>query len=181
MRRRNSQLPRQWQAHSKRPKRSSGPPAWKFAATGSLIGGLAGVAIFFWPQGGMPELWAKPQSLQVSARTFSLCQSGGGTNCVVDGDTIWLDGVKIRVADIDAPETHPPRCRREADLGEKSTNRLLVLVNQGAFETVSSGDRDEDVYGRKLRRLIRNGQSLGDVLVSEGLARTWDGARHPWC
>ena len=33
--------------------------------------------------------------------------------------------------------------------------------------------RDEDRYGRKLRVVVRNGRSLGDQLVSEGLARTW--------
>lgn len=43
------------------------------------------------------------------------------------------------------------------------------------------GNRDADRYGRKLRVLVRNGRSLGDVLVNEGLARTWNGAREPWC
>jgi hypothetical protein len=28
---------------------------------------------------------------------------------------------------------------------------------------------------------MRDGQSLGLTLVSEGLAREWDGARRPWC
>lgn len=118
---------------------------------------------------------------QSPARTFVLCHTGGGTNCVVDGDTIWMDGVKIRVADIDAPETHPPRCDVEAALGERATNRLLALVNEGPFDAQPIGNRDTDRYGRKLRVLVRNGQSLGDILVREGLARTWDGARHPWC
>jgi endonuclease YncB( thermonuclease family) len=36
-------------------------------------------------------------------------------------------------------------------------------------------------YGRKLRILVRNGRSLGDTLVAEGLARRWDGARRSWC
>ena len=53
-----------------------------------------------------------------SPRRFAICHSGGGTNCVVDGDTAWIDGVKVRVADIDAPETHPSRCAHEADLGD---------------------------------------------------------------
>ena len=35
--------------------------------------------------------------------------------------------------------------------------------------------RNEDRYGRKLRVVVRNGRSLGDWLVSEGLARTWGG------
>jgi endonuclease YncB( thermonuclease family) len=120
-------------------------------------------------------------SVPIEQRAFTLCHSGGGKNCVVDGDTIWMDGVKIRVADIDAPETHPPRCEREADSGNRATQRLLELVNEGAFEVTTIGDRDHDRYGRQLRVLVRNGRSLGDMLVAEGLARTWDGARHPWC
>jgi endonuclease YncB( thermonuclease family) len=101
-------------------------------------------------------------------------------NCVVDGDTAWINGVKVRVADIDAPETHPPRCPQEADLGDRATKRLAELMNASPFE-LQSVDRDEDRYGRKLRILVRNGQSLGGQLVSEGLARTWDGRRRPWC
>lgn len=48
-----------------------------------------------------------------SSRHFGFCFKGGGTNCVVDGDTAWIDRVKVRVADIDAPETHPPHCAHE--------------------------------------------------------------------
>jgi len=124
---------------------------------------------------------AQPSAALAQQRIFTLCHTGGGTNCVVDGDTIWMDGVKIRVADIDAPETHPPRCDYEADLGGRATQRLLQLVNAGPFEARPIGDRDADQYGRKLRVLIRGGQSLGDQLVSEGLARTWSGRREPWC
>lgn len=115
-----------------------------------------------------------------TSQTFSLCHTGGGTNCVVDGDTIWLKGVKIRIADIDAPETHPPRCQSEAELGNRATIRLQQLLNAGAF-TVETAGRDEDRYGRKLRVFTRDGQSLGAILVNEGLARPWGGARRPWC
>ncbi|WP_246611069.1 thermonuclease family protein [Aquisediminimonas profunda] len=112
---------------------------------------------------------------------FGLCHIGGGTNCVVDGDTIWMDGVKIRVADIDAPETHPPRCAAEADLGNRATLRLQQLLNAGPI-TLEQIGRDEDRYGRKLRILVRQGRSLGDILVSEGLARTYQGGpRTGWC
>ena len=132
--------------------------------------------------------WASLQFAGVSTATapvierqFSLCHTGGGTNCVVDGDTIWLDGAKIRVADIDAPETHPSRCPREADLGNRATSRLREVLNAGPFAVKSIGSRDEDQYGRKLRVLTRDGHSLGDMLISEGLARSWDGKRHSWC
>lgn len=114
-------------------------------------------------------------------RTFGFCHTGGGQNCIIDGDTFWMDGVKIRVADIDAPETHPPRCDYEADLGNRATDRLRELLNVGPFEVEPLPGRDEDRYGRKLRVVTRDGQSLGDQLVSEGLARTWTGQREPWC
>jgi len=115
------------------------------------------------------------------SRQFGYCYTGGGWNCVVDGDTFWMEGVKIRVADIDAPETHPSRCPYEANLGDRATTRLHDLLNQGPFSLQSLPDRDEDRYGRKLRIVTRNGDSLGDQLVSEGLARTWIGHRDPWC
>ncbi|WP_448660135.1 thermonuclease family protein [Sphingomonas sp. CJ99] len=112
---------------------------------------------------------------------FELCKDGGGTNCVVDGDTIWMGGIKIRLADIDAPETHPPRCAREAALGERATLRLQELLNAGPV-TVQAGNRDADRNGRKLRRLVIGGRSVGDVLIREGLARPNNGeARRGWC
>ena len=111
---------------------------------------------------------------------FSFCHTGGGQNCVVDGDTIWFQGQKIRIADIDTPETHDPRCPEELALGNQATKRLHQLVNSGtiSLETI---DRDEDRYGRKLRIVEVNGVSVGDTLVSEGLARWYAGGRRPWC
>jgi endonuclease YncB( thermonuclease family) len=74
---------------------------------------------------------------------FSMCFTGGGYNCVVDGDTIWLQGEKIRIADIDAPETHQPRCSSEKALGDRATDRLQQLLNRGTV-TLQSVDRDRD-------------------------------------
>ncbi len=122
-----------------------------------------------------------PQTAQARQARFTLCAQGGGENCVVDGDTIWLKGEKIRIADIDTPETHPSRCAQEALLGEKATLRLRDLLNQGRF-SVQPIKRDRDRYGRKLRILERDGQSLGLILVREGLARPYQGGRRaPWC
>ena len=113
--------------------------------------------------------------------TYRKCVGGHRVTCVVDGDTLWIDGTKIRVADIDAPEISEPKCSSELALGNRATERLIELVTQGPFELQAWPGRDEDKYGRKLRVLVRNGRSLGDILVSEGLARTWTGRREPWC
>ena len=111
---------------------------------------------------------------------FVLCGRASQENCVIDGDTIRYRGIKIRLADIDAPETHEPKCASEAARGRRATLRLLQLINAGPFELVSDG-QDEDRYGRKLRVIAREGRSVGDTLVAEGLARRWDGARRSWC
>ncbi len=117
---------------------------------------------------------------QTFAATFSICGAGRRTDCVVDGDTFWFRGEKIRIADIDAPEVSPPRCQREADLGESATRRLQALLNAGPF-TLVAGARDQDQYGRKLRNVLRGGRSIGEVLIAEGLARCWNGPRRSWC
>jgi endonuclease YncB( thermonuclease family) len=130
------------------------------------------------PVGGVAALAASAPDTETAA--FGLCKSGGGTNCVVDGDTIWYRGSKIRIADIDTPETHQPRCAAEAALGAAATRRLHELVNAGPF-TLQSINRDEDRYGRKLRILTRGGEILGDILVEEGLARYYEVARRSWC
>lgn len=111
---------------------------------------------------------------------FGLCHTGGGYNCVVDGDTIWLNGQNIRIADIDAPETHEYRCPEEKALGNRAAQRLQELVNSGAV-TLRPIAREEDNYGRKLRIVEVEGESVGDTLVAEGLARWYRGTRRPWC
>jgi endonuclease YncB( thermonuclease family) len=123
----------------------------------------------------------KVEAAQTGERTsFRYCFTGGGYDCVVDGDTIWLKGVKIRIADIDAPETHDPRCASEKALGDRATVRLHDLLESGSI-SLKPIDRDEDIYRRKLRIVLVNGESVGDTLVAEGLARYYGNGRRPWC
>ncbi|ACM39480.1 MULTISPECIES: thermonuclease family protein [Rhizobium/Agrobacterium group] len=105
---------------------------------------------------------------------FSICGEGRRMNCVVDGDTFWFKGEKIRIADIDTPELSPARCTAERVKGEAAKARILALLNAGPF-SMSTGLRDEDRYGRKLRTVSRKGQSFGEIFVGEGLAR------RSWC
>ena len=117
---------------------------------------------------------------QVVDQQFSLCGSGRRSTCVVDGDTFWLSGTKIRIADINTPETSSPQCAAEARRGKAATLRLRSLLSAGPFE-LRRGTRDEDRYGRKLRTVHRDGRSLGAMLVAEGLAHKWNGRMENWC
>jgi endonuclease YncB( thermonuclease family) len=111
---------------------------------------------------------------------FGFCHTGGGTNCVVDGDTFYLDGQKVRIADIDAPETHDYGCASELERGQRATRRLHDLLSSGAIR-MASIDRDTDVYGRKLRIVEVNGAGVGETLVDEGLSRWYGNGRRSWC
>lgn len=132
-----------------------------------------------------PQTVATPASaavpaVAVASPPWPRC-GGGGSRCVIDGDTIKMDGVTIRIADIDAPETGGARCESERALGDRATARLAVLLAAGPIELRSYDRRGVDQYGRSLRVVERDGRSLGSILVAEGLARPWTGKRRPWC
>ncbi len=113
---------------------------------------------------------------------FPVCVGSGRITCIVDGDTIWYRGTKIRIADIDTPEVSRPSCPREARLGGEATARMQALLSAGPFSLGPSADgRTSDHYGRALQVVTRNGQSLGMALVREGLAEEWGGPRINWC
>jgi len=123
---------------------------------------------------------AAPPAADMISAQFAECGSAKRITCVVDGDTLWHLGTKIRLADIDTPEVSRPACAQERRLGERATRRLITLLNAAPFRLEQQG-RDEDRYGRKLRVAMRGSRSLGEILVAEGLARRWTGQREPWC
>lgn len=115
-----------------------------------------------------------------ASQHFTVCGAGQRINCVVDGDTFYFRGEKIRVADINTPEVSQPKCAAEARLAAEATRRFRSLLNAGSIE-LRRGARDEDRYGRKLRTVHRDGRSLGDAMVAEGLAHPWRGHKEDWC
>ncbi len=154
--------------------------SWGLAPLAALIA-VAALGYVLIDRGYVTVPGLERTAYQQSVRAaFGLCTGAGGT-CVIDGDTIRLDGQPIRIADIDTPEVRNFGCAEEKALGDQATMRILDLVNQGEFSMTLWDHRDEDMYGRKLRVLSRDGQSLGMILVAEGLARPWDGARRSWC
>ena len=114
----------------------------------TAIASLSPLAIGFLPS------VASAQPSSSASEAFSICGSGQRITCVVDGDTFWFRGEKIRIADIDTPELSPPRCERERELGLAAKQRLLGILNSGplSFKTTA---RDEDRFGRKLRIVYR--------------------------
>lgn len=127
------------------------------------------------------RLWSGLPLLPGLAPAAGATEIAAGPVRVIDGDTFDYGGMRIRIADIDTPEVHD-RCPYETALAARATQRMRGLLDAGPFELHALGNgRDEDRYGRKLGIVTRGGRSLGDVLVAEGLARTWSGRREPWC
>ena len=112
---------------------------------------------------------------------FTACGPGRGSACVIDGDTFKLGDRKIRITGIDAPDLMAPQCPGEEALARKSADRLLELLNQGEFEMVAHRLQRRDRHGRDLMVVKRNGQSIGEVLVDEGLAHRYIGSKRSWC
>lgn len=111
---------------------------------------------------------------------FGLCDDGGGTNCVVDGNSFYLQGRGVRLAGIDAPDTHSARCDAEALLGRAATERLQGLLNAGEL-TLVPVEPGTDANGRLLRQVKVDGQDVGASLAAAGLARSAEAGRSGWC
>lgn len=93
-------------------------------------------------------------------------------HCVHDGDTVWWQGEKIRISDIDAPEL-AGKCEAERRQALAARDRLVALLQARPVTIRRTG---KDRFGRTLARF----GSLGEQLVREGLASRWPN-RTDWC
>lgn len=194
-------LPAQW-ARFVRPRAFTAEQIRLTIWSGLLLGLLVFQILRFWPfvpSAAEPPLVDSIDPYAESRRSKVILEaqegappplviaSGPGSEAsaayvrVIDGDTFDYAGTRVRIADIDTPEVHG-RCPHETALAARATARTRQLLAPRDFELhpLPSG-RDEDRYGRKLRIVTVGGQSVGDVLVAEGLARTWSGRREGWC
>ncbi|WIY54173.1 thermonuclease family protein [Devosia sp. YIM 151766] len=110
---------------------------------------------------------------------FSMCGRNRHT-CIVDGDTIWLDGQNLRLQSYDTPEPYNDICGGQAEvaLAHRASARLLDLLNANSFTVQTSG---QDRYGRVLATIRIGGRDVGDILIEEGLARRWPDGHEWWC
>jgi endonuclease YncB( thermonuclease family) len=130
------------------------------------------------------EPWRKRSEEKDGSSTGSGRTDGGSTAdgqkiYVIDGDTLDLNGTRIRVAGIDAPETHPARCPREAALGAAATEKLAELLRR---KPLWISGNIVDHWGRDVRTVRAGGEDFADAMIGSGLARNYDGTRRsPWC
>lgn len=101
--------------------------------------------------------------------SLSLADFSGRVN-VIDGDTIDVGDVRVRIHGIDAPEKGQT-CQSEQNLkwacGEWVNQQVRVRL-QGQRATCKRVDTDK--YGRAVATCFVNGEDIGRGLVSDGLA-----------
>lgn len=125
--------------------------------------------------------WVSSPASAIPGTSLPPCGSGERVSCVVDGDTIWLEGINYRLEGYDTPEEYNNVCGgfAEIDLARAATARLVELLNQEDWEMKPVGR--SDAHGRVLANLIVDGVDVGDILIREGLARAYPGGDEFWC
>ncbi|MEM9700227.1 MAG: thermonuclease family protein [Pseudomonadota bacterium] len=107
------------------------------------------------------------------------------TLTAIDGDSIRCNGTNMRMLGpgapnqygVDAPEIYRPECERERQLGYIAKDRLTQLLSGAVVADTGVKDR----YGRPLVYVMLPGDvTAGEVLMAEGLARSWPG-NVGWC
>ena len=103
------------------------------------------------------------------ASPAALAQTVTGTAQIVDGDTMTIDGQRIRLFAIDAPESGQ-NCERRSEhwaCGETATEQLRSLTDGNS---VSCEQQDIDQYGRIVAICRAGRYDLGKTMVEYGYA-----------
>ena len=88
---------------------------------------------------------------------------------IIDGDTIVLNGEKIRFSGIDTPELKQTCIQNDQELDCGMTAKMLLVkkIGNNTPECIREG---KDVYKRTLAECFVNGESLSSFLVRSGYA-----------
>jgi endonuclease YncB( thermonuclease family) len=115
---------------------------------------------------------------------------------VVDGDTVRLDGQSYRLVGLDTPESGArAKCAVEREKAAAAARRLREIVAGGGIRLdrvacncpANTEGTEQCNYGRLCGVLTSSGRDVGQTLIGEGLARSYNcGAwycppKQPWC
>lgn len=99
---------------------------------------------------------------------------------LVDADTFDVGAERIRVNNLDAPESFRPDCDSERALAARA-NAEAGRIFAGARQIILYPERRRDRSARVLARVEVDGQDFATLLIRQGLARPWVGRSSDWC
>ena len=143
------------------------------AAPGLALAGLALTSCSPAPSAA-PAPAPAPASVPTPVASLAGPQAGtaGQVTRLVDGDTLWVSGVKVRLIGMDTPETHKPGTPVQC-FGEAASHRMANLLPVGTAVRLVYDRGRLDRYGRTLAYVYRasDGLFVNAQLVREGYAR----------
>lgn len=124
---------------------------------------------------------AQSQAVASSSSSSSIRALRASDIRVIDGDTLDIarQSANVRLVGFNAPEVSSPKCSNELALGRRATERLKALIKSAqsmeltrvrcacAPGTEGTGRCN---FGRQCGVLKVDGQDVGKILISEGLA-----------
>jgi len=148
-------------------------PSFRRSVGSALVAAAIVVAAFagrWTAPGGAATRWHHGDARRAGTSKREIPPDVEGTPLVVDGDTIEVAGVRVRLFGIDAPE-RDQSCRRgdgsRYACGQAARDALVRAV---AGSPVRCVRRDIDPYGRMVALCTAAGADLGATLVEQGEA-----------
>ena len=148
-----------------------------------VLGGIAGIALFAVALAvlivgvSVATIFHADPGAAARAARFGQCYDAEGSNCVLDGDTIYLEGQRIEIAGLKAPKIQGAQCDQERSRGIDSAVRLADLLNSGKV-TLGPSVREPD--GQLRTKVEVGGNDVGTAMINAGMAREY-GNTNGWC
>ena len=109
-----------------------------------------------------------------------------------DGDSGRIDGIKFRLANVDAPETESlkqrggAKCELEREKGYEAKAYIVALTKNGTVKV--ERDYGYDRYHRLVVDLSVDGVDVGERAIADGILKPWPhrnrralSAKPDWC
>jgi endonuclease YncB( thermonuclease family) len=112
--------------------------------------------------------WAPAEKVSVVATSSVPTNALEGRASVIDGDTIDIHGERIRILDIDAPESRQTCIGADGAQWRCGQKAALALSDWIGARTVACETTKKDRYGRCLARCAIGGQDIAEWLAENG-------------
>ena len=148
-----------------------------------VLGGIAGIALFAVALAvlivgvSIATIMHDDPAAAARAAKFAQCYDAEGSNCVLDGDTIYVAGQKVEIAGVAAPKIQDAKCDEERSRGIDSAVRLADLLNSGK---VSVGGTVREPDGQLRTKVEVGGKDVALAMISAGVAHDYNNS-YGWC